>query len=415
VARKPSPWYWPERNGWYTILNGQRHSLGEHPADTPSPQKRKGKWVAPPQIQQAFHTLLATPPASFPVPTASPTNEVVGLAVAEVLDKYLDWCRIHRAAKTHGWYRDHLQSFLDDLQAMGRLPAEQLKPFHVVEWADSHTDWSTSTRRGAILAVQRAYNWAEEMGHVAASPIKRIKKPSAGRRDNPITPEDFAVIVSHIKDQPFRDLLTFAWETGCRPQEARHIEPRHIHVAAECIVIPKEEAKGKKRVRIIYLTPTALQIVRRLLEGRSDGKLFRNADGTPWKKSAICCRFYRLKERLGMKALREAGIPIPPLPRFNFRHFNDPAEMRAARKKHQRKLRERRKQISALARKLGKGWACYDFRHGFTQRLLENGANHLAVAELLGHANGQMVSTVYSHMNRAAAHLKETLKKTAGS
>ena len=31
---------------------------------------------------------------------------------------------------------------------------------------------------------------------------------------------------------PFRDLLIFLWDTGARPQEARHIEPRHFNAAA---------------------------------------------------------------------------------------------------------------------------------------------------------------------------------------
>ena len=88
-------------------------------------------------------------------------------------------------------------------------------------------------------------------------------------------------------------------------------------------------------------------------------------------------------------------------------------QLTAARKAHQQKLRNRRKQIATLARQHGKSFAAYDMRHGFTQRLLENGANHLAVAELLGHSNGQMVSTVYSHMNKATGHLKETLRKAA--
>ena len=68
-----------------------------------------------------------------------------------------------------------------------------------------------------------------------------------------------------------------------------------------------------------------------------------------------------------------------------------------------------------MKKKLGKGFAAYDLRHGFCQRLLEGGVNHLAVAELMGHANGQMVASVYSHMNRASAHLKEALKKAAGA
>src|SRR5262249_36057577 len=156
-----------------------------------------------------------------------PAADSSGLAVAEVLDKYLDWCRLHRAAKTHGWYRDHLQSFLDHLKEIGGLPAEQLKPFHVVAWADAHPHWSPTTRRGAIVAVQRTYNWAEEMGYIASNPIKRIRKPLTKRRDNPITPEDFAVILaSYPEGDPFHDVLEFAWETGARPQEIRQVEGR---------------------------------------------------------------------------------------------------------------------------------------------------------------------------------------------
>jgi hypothetical protein len=83
MARTPSPWYWPERNGWYTILNGQRKPLGDHPAEAGPPQKRKGKWVAPPSIMQVFHALLSSPqPKSAPAPASGPL-------VAEILDKFL--------------------------------------------------------------------------------------------------------------------------------------------------------------------------------------------------------------------------------------------------------------------------------------------------------------------------------------
>src|SRR6516165_8575375 len=99
MARTPLPWYWPERKGWYTILNGKRQPLGPHPSDLPPPQKRKGKWVAPAAITQAFHALLAEPggatkTATNPRPQNVPTPD--GLSVAEVLDRYLDWCQKHR-------------------------------------------------------------------------------------------------------------------------------------------------------------------------------------------------------------------------------------------------------------------------------------------------------------------------------
>ncbi len=315
--------------------------------------------------------------------------------------------------RTYEWYRDHLQSFLNHLgDVASSMAVADLKPFHVIEWVDAHADWAASYRRGAIIAVQRPFNWAEEVGHLAANPIKRIKKPQPQRRENPVSPEDFAQLLAKVKPgDPFRDLLLFAWHSGCRPQEVRHIEPRHIQLASECIVIPKEEAKGKRRARIILLEGPALEIIKRLLADHPDGKLFRNTKGRAWKRFALCNRFDRLALAFGMDKLRQDGIPIPKLPRFNRRNYADKAQLAAARKQHQKQLRDRRKEIYKLARQLGKAWAAYDLRHGFCQRLLETGASHLAVAELLGHANGNMVSQVYSHMNKATAHLKATLKK----
>src|SRR5262249_15638661 len=170
---------------------------------------------------------------------------------------------------------------------------------------------SPTSRRGAIVAVQRPFNWAEEMGHIAASPVKKIEKPQPRRRDNPITPEDFNAIIARYKDNdPFRDLLEFAWHSGCRPQEARAIEPRHVHLDAECVIIPKEEAKGRRRPRVILLHGRALEIVNRLLTVRSAGKLFRNEDGEPWKRFAIVNRFDRLQVALGIEVLKQQGISV---------------------------------------------------------------------------------------------------------
>jgi integrase len=59
-------------------------------------------------------------------------------------------------------------------------------------------------------------------------------------------------------------------------------------------------------------------------------------------------------------------------------------------------------------------FAAYDFRHGFCQRLLESGADHLTVAALMGHADGKMVASVYSHMGTADDHLRKTLTKADG-
>ncbi len=65
-------------------------------------------------------------------------------------------------------------------------------------------------------------------------------------------------------------------------------------------------------------------------------------------------------------------------------------------------------------KKLGVKFTTHGFRHGFCQRLLEKGNDHLTVAELTGHADGKMVAATYSHMNRADAHLRDALGRASG-
>ena len=273
-----------------------------------------------------------------------------------IIERYLDWCGKQRAPRTVDWYKGHLDGFLAYLGNQAHMPVTNLKPYHVVEWVDSHQNWGDTYRRGAIVAVQRAMNWAEGMGHIAASPVKIIKKPPARRRDNPMTPEDFQAFLARLPvDDPFRDLFLFLWHSGCRPQEARHIEPRHVQLVQERIVIPKEEAKGKRYPRVIYLHGPALELVTRLMVVRTEGKLFRNVRGRPWTKYAVCNRMYRLSRATGRKM------------------------------------------------------ALYDTRHGFATRKLVQGHDHLTIAELMGHRDGTMISKVYGHLDRQTDHLKKAL------
>jgi integrase len=177
------------------------------------------------------------------------TGKPSGITVAELLDKFLDWTQKNQAVRTYEWYRDHLQCFLNHLGAPP-LAATDLRPFHVVEWTGSHSDWSSTYRRGAIIAVQRPFNWAEEMGHISSSPSKKIKKPQPQRRESHVTQEGFDELITNYKEgDPFRDLLLLCWHSGCRPQEAIHIEARHVQLAAESVVIPRNKPRVNGGVR----------------------------------------------------------------------------------------------------------------------------------------------------------------------
>jgi len=353
MARTARPWYWVERNAWYVNKDGRRHQLGQHPPDAAPPKKIRGKWLAPAAIQFRFHELMATAESE---PTR--TGAVRGLLVVELFDKYLDWCEKHRSPRTYEGYRWHLQRFSESLPTPNSFAALDLKPFHVIEWLDKHPTWGATYRRNAIASVQRAYSWAEELGHIASNPVRKIKKPSPKRRDRFVTPEDWVKIRnSYAESDPFRLFLEFVWETGCRPQEARHVEVRHVRYEKALVAIPPEEAKGKKKWRLIRLEGRALEVIGDRLASVKSGKLFLNRSGRPWTSSALNCRFGRLKSKLGVK------------------HFP------------------------------------YGFRHGFANRMLVSGTDHLTVAELLGHSDGTMLAKVYQHLDQSDAHLREALKR----
>jgi integrase len=208
-----------------------------------------------------------------------------------------------------------------------------------------------------MLAIQRALNWAVKMGHIDRSPIAHMEKPKAGKREQIVTPEQYNKLLELIHDQRFRDVITLAWESGARPQEIVHVEGRHVDLQNSRLVIPAEEAKGKKRIRVVYLTEPAMAIVQRLVLKYPKGKLFRNEDGLPWNRYSVSCRFARLGKKIGVKV------------------------------------------------------CLYTFRHSFCHRALKNGVDPITLANLMGHVDPTMIARVYSHLSQDQKYLKESLKR----
>ena len=326
-------------------------------------------------------------------------------AVVSVLDAFLDWCQKHRAPRTYDWYRDYLQSFAGSIPR--DLRVDRLKPIHVQQWVDAQPGWG-SGKRGAITAVQRAFNWAARIGLIEANPVRHVEKPRAGRRDVVITHEEYAWILGQVRDEEFRDLFVVCWETGCRPQEILAVEARHVDESGGRWVFPPDEVKGKKSHRVVYLTDRALEITRRLMARHPEGPLFRNTDGRPWHPYALNCRFGRLRLAHGRQRIQELGLMPPRIKRLDAARRSD-SESKAA---HEEALLRRRERIAELAREHGTKWCLYHFRHSFATRMLEAGTDALTVSALLGHADGAMLAKVYSHLSRNGAYLREKVRAT---
>lgn len=277
------------------------------------------------------------------------------ITVNALIAKFSAWNSKHRAPRSCEWYANYLNSFLK-YPSVADLPANALKPYHLTEWVDSKEGWGDNYKRGAIIAIQRVYNWSVEMGYLESTPLRKVPKPMAKRREIYMKPSDFEEILQNISEtDSFRDFFVFAWLSGARPQEVRHIEPRHVELDKERIVFPAEESKGKRSKRIIYLQGATLEIITRLMGQTTEGKLFRNSRGTAWSKFAVCNR------------------------------------------------------MQILSRIIGKRMFMYAARHGFGTRKLIQGHDHLTVAAIMGHSDGSMLAKIYSHVSDDEAHLKKAL------
>jgi integrase len=323
------PWYRKGR-GWFLELNGKQIKLGDEQDEAFT----------------RYHQLMAG---------QAPT----GIQVSQVIDAFLDWCGRHRSTRTFLWNKYRCDSFWKSLKGrnLNFLSVDELKPHHVESWIAEHPTWNGGMQRGAIQSIQRAFNWAVKQGRIERSPIAQMEKPPAGRRENVITPEMYGTIIGKVKDSAFRELLTTAWETGCRPQEILRVEARHFD--GERWVFPAKESKGKKKNRVVYLTPTAKEITARRVKAFPAGPIFRNRKGKPWNAFAVNCRFCR------------------------------------------------------LAKKIGRKFALVDFRHSFVTRLLKAGSDPITISALCGHSDLSMIARVYAHVHQDGEHLQKALMKGA--
>ena len=274
--RAQKPWKWKGRRNYYVIFDGKRHNLG--------PDRE--------EAYRRFRELQANGKRK-PTPGSS--------SVVAVIDEFLDACNNDEnlAPSTYEWYRQRLQLFVETIPR--DLSLRDFEQRHVQDWIDKYRHLSSGTRRNYCRAIQRAMNWAAEKGCVNASPLRYFRKPPGGKREVVIAAIRHEAILGYSRDREFQDLLQTAWEIGPRPQEICAVEARHVDVVEGRWIFPASESKGKKRIRVVYLTDTALAVTKRLMLKYPEGNLFRNTRGNAWTPDAANCRFSRIAEKVGQK------------------------------------------------------------------------------------------------------------------
>jgi len=292
--------------------------------------------------------------------------------VAHVVATFLEWCdqqcKIDEMKPlTYKWYRRFLTTFVEFLdRSYPGLTISNLKSHHVNEWRDKRYGTMTvACKRGAIVSVKRALNWAaDEAELIPANPVKKIKSGKPDSREVNITDAQWEKILASVDESdPFRELLLIVSHTGCRPQEARLVECRHVDFTRAVWEFPVKESKsgrktGKKRV--VPLNDAALEMTQRAyLRAGGEGRLFRNRKGKPFTTGWINSKCTRLSKRIG------------------FRFF------------------------------------LYALRHRWITTALIRGVDPCTVAEMAGNSP-EMVMNVYNQIKKNTGHLRQALAQATG-
>lgn len=165
--RQPKPWFRASKSAWFVEHQCRQVRLGKHPDGYPPPKKVRGSWNPPQPILDAFYKLMASDQAVLPGPAR--------LLAAQVCDLFLSHSERHNEPATFAWYRHFLQSFAE---LFGRVPARDLKPFHVTRWLDAqrpvqrirHTHTGTQLHAAADQPAE-AQNW--QRGAAEAQQLRR--------------------------------------------------------------------------------------------------------------------------------------------------------------------------------------------------------------------------------------------------
>jgi integrase len=392
MARPAKPWYWKARKTWCVNHKGERINLG--------PDRD--------EAHRQYHEIMAKPDQEI--------HPIRWGAIAAILDDFLTWTEENRAPKTFTRYRDFIQSFVSEY---GRMEAGDLSPSHVTTWLSSHKGWNSTTKRNAITALQRGFNWAVKNRGLARNPIRGMEKPEAKRRTAVVTAAEFDELLKRVHDVPFRDLLIVSYDSGSRPQETKQLEARHLQLDKQRAVIPGEEAKRGRTRAIYFPTDRSMEIVTRLAKAHPTGPLFQNNKGGAWTGFAVKLRFDRIQVAIGRLEMAKRGIAsaiteeeVDAFVRKLAKARQEQATAKNSRTKPSELRSQAKKRLVAKeARQYAKRFRQYDLRHSFVTRKLRAGVDSHIVAALVGHKDTRMIDSVYSHVADDANFMLDAAKK----
>lgn len=347
------PWYRASKGTWYATVGGKNVSL-----------QVRGE-TSRAEAVRAWHRLMAgvsvdtvpTPKVEQkkPIPEAKTANE---LTVRQLADMFLADAESRLKPNSLVWYRHAINGLGD---AFGSELPVYLTHRRIEVWLAGRS-WGNTSRAHAIGILSIFFRWVEREGYIASNPIRLIRKPHARSRgaESVITDEVHQRLYD-AASSTLRPMLTLLRETGARPSELARLTAADVDLVNSVAVLSEHKSAGKTgKPRLIFLSPEAVAVLRKLINAHPSGPLLRNVRGTAWTKDAIVLVFKRLSEKAGVKA------------------------------------------------------TSYGYRHSFATSALAKGVPDATVAALLGHSSTAMLHRHYSHLTSQASVMREALAKVRG-
>ena len=329
MGRLNKIWFRKDTGWWMVTLGGVKTRLV---------QGKENRKLA----EQKFHELAAVRARVPEAPSAR---------VADVIEAFLAWSKIHRSDETNRNYIWYGQKFSEEI---GYFLTMELKPIHVTRWVDTH-GWTATTERNARRSVYRAFSWAQEEGIIPQNPLKGMKCPKARTRERALTDDEYVLLMRNSR-RDFKRLLFALKHTGCRPKEARTLKWSQVR-DDRWVLDDHKTAYKVGKPRVIFLTKPMQRLMATLRSRAASDHVFLNSLGRPWTVNAIRIRINRIKEKTD----------------------------------------------------LPKDVCSYLLRHSFGTNAILNGVDVVTVAQLMGHESLDMIKKVYAHLADKHEHLRDAV------
>ena len=288
-------WYWRQTDSWYFTPPGTKRRVR-------LVDERGNPVRGQSSIDQAELALARVKAAGDWRPEVKSAEESDWI-VAKVCSIYIENCeKRSRAGEISIEYEKEVRRFLQDLcKYCGAMPLRDLRKTHALHWVETHSTWkSSATRRFAIEAVMAAFNHAQNF-YAVPNPLRGLSKPAQCPRLHSFSAEDEQALYD-ATDEPFREFLFAAIHTGLRPfSELAQMTGNDV-IESDRGMMWRVYASKTKKTRVIPIRKEVADLTRSILSrdnSGTDGVIFRNSQGDPWKKVTGGSRFRNLRQKLG--------------------------------------------------------------------------------------------------------------------